>query len=397
MRNDIEFVPAQQGAVEAIMEWFYSYMGRPFVLTGYAGTGKTTVLAKVVDLLTKANRNVYLCAPTGKAASVLASKVRKSMFLSVGTLHSLLYNPPKEKEDHDVAAGRELVFTRRHSVPADIIIVDEASMLQQKVYRDVLAFGKPVLLVGDSFQLPPVKSDMLPLLKKPDYTLEEVFRQAYDNPIIRLATDIRTNGRVPEPCSFKNDAGHCKVMRRFDAARIIRPFERRSSNLDTVMLCYTNHVRHSLNRRLRAILGYGVSDDIIVPGEKVVLLSNDSRAKVYNGEVYIVDDILTLPDSDVLSVRFKGCDERIAIAVDGFKGVNPSCLISRKAQYPGIASARPLFADYGYAISGHKAQGSEWDNVVVYGMKPALCSDEDFVHWLYTCVTRARKNLLVLI
>ena len=179
--TDITLSQEQNNAIEAILEW-YKKGGTVFTLTGYAGTGKTTVLSTLLERLSD-KVAVALCAPTGKATSVLRSKMGPyCRAKSIATLHRTIYYPPEEIEKNN------LLFTSRKHIPADMLIIDEASMLNKEILWDVLKLNVPVVLIGDNFQLPPVSGEHIDELDNPDARLTHVFRQALDNPIIKAAS-----------------------------------------------------------------------------------------------------------------------------------------------------------------------------------------------------------------
>ena len=186
----MEFSPQQDDALVAASRWLKAGDRQVFRLFGYAGTGKTTLarhLAEDVD------GDVLFAAFTGKAAQVLRSRGASK----ASTIHSLIYRPKGEDVVEDEETGKKEVlptFSLNRQSPlskADLIIIDECSMVDEELGRDLLSFGTPVLVLGDPGQLPPVSGGGFFTEHEPDILLEEIHRQARDNPIIELARQVR--------------------------------------------------------------------------------------------------------------------------------------------------------------------------------------------------------------
>ena len=185
----------QADALSAIGSWLKSGKTQYITLGGYAGTGKTTLLAALRQVLkdNRPNMSVSFGAFTGKAAQVLHSKLKEDKILeprdSCSTLHSLMYY---SKGGKDAAPS----WTKRENLKYDLLVVDEASMVSEEIWNDLLSFGKPIIAVGDHGQLPPINSSFN-LMAEPVLRLERIWRQAADSPIIELATMARTSGAIP--------------------------------------------------------------------------------------------------------------------------------------------------------------------------------------------------------
>src|SRR5208283_4449335 len=157
-----------------------------FRLFGYAGTGKTTLARHIAG---DVEGDVQFGAYTGKAALVLRSKGCGE----ARTIHSMIYRP----KDLD---SEEPSFVLNEDSPASkasLIVIDECSMVDEDLGRDLLSFGKKVLVLGDTAQLPPVKGGGFFTEQQPDIMLTEVHRQAVDNPIIKMSMLVREGGRLP--------------------------------------------------------------------------------------------------------------------------------------------------------------------------------------------------------
>ncbi|HPE32748.1 MAG TPA: AAA family ATPase, partial [Parvularculaceae bacterium] len=177
----MKWSPEQDAALKAVDQWLKMGDRQVFRLFGYAGAGKTTLARHLAE---GAGGEVAFAAFTGKAAHVMRQKGCEG----ATTIHSLIYRPADEDEEG------ALVFAIRRDAPAasaDLIIIDECSMVDEELGRDLLSFGKPVLVLGDPAQLPPVKGGGFFTEAEPDFMLTEIHRQAADNPIIRLSMEIR--------------------------------------------------------------------------------------------------------------------------------------------------------------------------------------------------------------
>ena len=173
--------PQQEEALKAVAFWLKQGEPQVFRLFGYAGTGKTTLARHLAE---EAGGDVVFGAFTGKAAMVLRSRGCKD----ARTIHSMIYRP-KEVDSEEPSFVLNEQSAAAH---ASLIIIDECSMVDEELGRDLLSFGKPVLVLGDPAQLPPVKGGGYFTEAEPDMMLTEVHRQAADNPIIRLSMMVRT-------------------------------------------------------------------------------------------------------------------------------------------------------------------------------------------------------------
>ena len=227
---------------------------------GYAGTGKTTLAKQIAD---DVDGEVAFGAYTGKAALVLRSKGCRG----ASTIHSMIYRPRADEEEGGVPT---FALNRQGAAAdADLIIVDECSMVDEELGRDLLSFGKPVLVLGDTAQLPPVKGGGFFNDAEPDIMLTEVHRQAADNPIIRLSMQVREGGRLSV-----GRYGESRVVRRSDigAAAVMQADQ---------VLVGINKTRRAYNGRMRELLGHGGAEPGV--GERLVCLRNDKKKGLLNG------------------------------------------------------------------------------------------------------------------
>ncbi|MDB5543349.1 MAG: hypothetical protein JWO64_498, partial [Hyphomicrobiales bacterium] len=177
--------PQQDRALVEIAAWLKK--GRPqiFRLFGYAGTGKTTLARHIAEAI---DGDVVFAAYTGKAALVLRSKG----CADARTIHSLIYRP----QDSESEVPSFVLNEQSPANTASLIIIDECSMVDEDLGRDLLSFGRPILVLGDPAQLPPVKGGGFFTEAEPDFMLTEVHRQAADNPIVRMSMIVREGGRL---------------------------------------------------------------------------------------------------------------------------------------------------------------------------------------------------------
>lgn len=317
---------------------------------GYAGTGKTTIINALVSELDSA----VVVAPTGKAAEVLRSKGNDD----ARTLHSLMYYRPK------VVDG-ELVFNRRREeIDADVVIVDESSMVSRKLFDDLLGFHRQAILVGDHGQLEPVgdQNGWRNPTFDPDFALETIHRNA--GPIARFADHLRHE----QPAStFTDCTGTVVITRKLDDETLAAADQ---------VICAWNAQRQALNARIRTLRG--LESKLPKPGDRIISL--ESKNGLYNGQQGVVAEI----GMRELRVDF-GEFVTAPIKYDACSFVEPG----------GTAVQRDLRAphrfDYAYAITAHKAQGSEWGRVVV--CEPRASKLWTQWRWNYTAATRARTQL----
>jgi exodeoxyribonuclease-5 len=199
--------PQQDAALKAVSDWLRRGDQPVFRLFGYAGTGKTTLAKHIAEGV---DGEVAFGAYTGKAALVLRTKG----CADASTIHSMIYRSRESDEN-----GPQFVINRQSPASkADLIIIDECSMVDEELGRDLLSFGQPVLVLGDPAQLPPVKGGGFFTEGEPDVMLTEVHRQAKDNPIIHMSMQVREGGRL-EPGVF----GESRIIRRreIDAAAVM--------------------------------------------------------------------------------------------------------------------------------------------------------------------------------
>jgi exodeoxyribonuclease-5 len=366
----MQFSPEQDQALRAISGWHKlaaKGRGEPvFRLFGFAGTGKTTLAKHIAEGI---DGDVLFAAFTGKAAAVM----REKGCGEASTIHSLIYRTKEAKAEEPT-----FVLNRSSDVKkASLVIIDECSMVDAELGRDLLSFGVPVLVLGDPAQLPPVKGGGFFTEGEPDMMLTEVHRQAVDNPIIRLSMLAREGESLP-----LGTYGESRVIRRdaIDANAILKADQ---------VLVGRNETRRRYNHRIRELRGF--TDSMPVKEEKLVCLRNNRQKGLLNGSTWTVK----------LAGERKGDLIQLRVAPDD--GTGPSVKVAvLTAMFEGVGEEIPWEIrrhtdefDYGYALTVHKAQGSQWDEVVLFDESFAF--REHRARWLYTAVTRAAKRLTVVI
>jgi exodeoxyribonuclease-5 len=365
------------------------------VISGYAGTGKSTLVKFIIEALDVDEDRVCFACFTGKAAQVLLKKGNKN----VKTLHKLLY---KSFPKSDGTFGRIPV----ESIPYDIIIVDEVSMAPKSLMTLLATYNVHIICLGDPFQLPPVdKDEDNHLLDHPHIFLDEIMRQAQESEIIRLTMDIRAGK------SIKPIQGNEVIVSHKD-------------ELNTGMLqwadqviCATNATRVALNTQMRQLSGL----NNLKPqnGDKIVCLRNywdsfsdDGEDPLINGTIGWIDNCFTtfvqLPrwaegqQIPILNCNFKTDSNSIFSSLDMDRDmiITGESSLNWKTSFklsknPKTRLLVPKQFTYGYAITCHKAQGSEFEKVLVVEEKFPF-DKEEHARWLYTAATRASEKLVII-
>lgn len=366
-------VTQQQGqAVKAILDWHKNFDAdqKPyFYLGGYAGTGKTT-LAKEIAANIKGG-TILFAAFTGKAAVVLQSKG----CWNASTIHSLIYKPIEDKD------GIVTYSLNNESLVMDaaLIIIDECSMVGDELGADLLSFGVPVLVLGDPAQLPPVKSEGYFTNGAPDFMLTEIHRQAKENPIIAMSMLVRNGKELP-----RGNYGESRVISQynFDSKDVI--------NAEQV-LCGMNKTRLMANDRIRELKGYSPTEPVV--GDRLVCLKNNRKMGLLNGSLWDISQI---------KKRYKETTQMVVKPIDAGMSVNPVPIYIHDHYFRGTENAldwkvakqyNPF--TYGYVLTTHKAQGSQWKDVLLFDESSAFRDDR--YRWLYTAITRASEKITIVV
>jgi exodeoxyribonuclease-5 len=395
--------PQQEQALTLARRWMDDPRApQTFYLAGYAGTGKTTI-AK--ELWSHAGGRALSAAFTGKAASVMAAKGLPG----ATTVHRLIYTPAGEDdavEDLRVelraleairepdrrallrmeALRRQMEELGGRSKPrfllkeesevsaAPLVILDECSMVSQRLGEDLLSFGTKVLVLGDPAQLPPVRGTGYFTDAAPDFFLTEIHRQAAESPILRLATIVREGRPLP-----RGEWGAARVVGGVTAAEACRADQ---------LLCGTNAKRRAINARQRQLAAR--AGPWPLAGEKLVCLRNDHQLGLLNGTQWEASRDAEVDEEDEmvihLAVRPDVGGPELEFQAERDLFVNDE----RKAAF---GSGLQAFT-YGYGLTVHKAQASQWGSVILFADWPGRAS---YNQWLYTGITRAADELTVVV
>lgn len=371
------FSPQQDEALKAVSRWLKEGRTPVFRLLGYAGTGKTTLAKHFAE---NVDGEVLFAAFTGKAAQVLRSRGATN----ARTIHSLIYRPRGEETVEDEETGKTSIapmFSINRQSPlakAALIIIDECSMVDEQLGKDLMSFGTPILVLGDPGQLPPVSGGGFFTEQEPDYLLSEIHRQAKDNPIIHLAMDVREGREI-----MRGDYGSAQVISKSEVTQ--------SLVLDAdQVLVGTNRTRRRYNQRLRELKGF--TADYPQSGDKLVCLRNDPAKGLLNGSLWQVmsSSRETVKPGINLMIRPEDDDmdrgaAKIKLLKAAFEDVETEIPWSTRKRYDEF--------DFGYALTVHKAQGSQWNNVVLFDESYAFRDSRE--RWLYTAITRAAETLTI--
>ena len=366
------------------------------VISGYAGSGKSTLVRFIIEALDVDEDDVCYCAFTGKAAEVLRKKGNKNAC----TLHRLLYESIPKPEGG---------FFRKPKPVLDykVIVVDEVSMAPKSLIDLLFRHNIYAICLGDPGQLPPIdKDEDNHLLDHPHIFLDEIMRQAQESEIIQLTMKIRNN----EPINYY-DGKEVKII----------PYSQLNTGIlqwGDQILTATNATRQAINTQMRQLLNY---PNHPVDGDKMICLRNywedfsDDGDPLINGTIGILknsfqtwreiprvaksnikkfdilmgdlsipdtSDIYNLVDMDykMILTGNKCCDWKLSYRLGKLR-----------FRYGDIV---PKEFTYAYAVTVHKAQGSEWNNIVV--LEENFPFDKiEHTRWLYTACTRASEKLVL--
>lgn len=387
--SDITFSPDQKKVLDALMAWNTDAMHAPYITVGgFAGTGKTTVIAGFRKQLAKLSDStkVAFCSYTGKAARVLQNRLKAHDSLkitdSVGTIHSLMYSPIEDEKTQEIIG-----WEKRKEIKANLIVIDEASMVDEFIWNDILSYGIPIVAVGDHGQLPPVRGSFN-LMENPQIKLEKIHRQSEGNPIIMVSLIARTEGKI----DIGKYGDRVKKVNRYDPeAREQIGTILDSYTAETMILCGYNSTRVDLNKYIRKQRGF--ETDIPKPRDRIICLRNNHTAQIYNGMLGTIEKVDMRSDGNYfIEATLDGEDYpyRGDILAEQFHATTAMNFTKDRK----ITMKFDLF-DFGYALTVHKAQGSQAKRVILFEERFAKMSDDEWRRWLYTGVTRAEEELII--
>lgn len=432
----ITFTEDQKNTLKAVHH-FLKNKEKKLIITGYAGTGKTTLTQYISKLAKEAGRKTFLCAPTNKAVEVFREKASKYGICS--TLHKLIYNVDKRGRMH---------LRKSCSHPHSLIICDESSMLDDKLVDDLMSYARrfshKVVFMGDTFQLPPIQRTRYPILEDAGASnMSQVCRQGADSSILLYATALRGMKKT-SPVMPDSSSGDVILDTKDNVWKSY--IESLKKGEDSTYIVWRNDTRSRANLVARANLGYKGS---VKSGEILMVIANDNTFN--NGEIIKLDKFTVLGTVDLFyrPRSFKSFGKR-----DGENNTLNTCktelIITEKNKTPILfvpnykepslyhsqvdvisldkairsimsdndwssylsdkdnprdmfvksdkrrlsLSKDVIIATYGYAITAHKAQGSQWENVFI-GEVCKLRDNVESARWIYTAATRASSKLYI--
>tara|TARA_R110001583_G_scaffold135284_7_gene287047 strand:+ start:2031 stop:3206 length:1176 start_codon:yes stop_codon:yes gene_type:complete len=386
MFEPIELTAPQQAALQQLETTLDST--DEAVLVGPAGSGKTTVLRELIDLYD--TRPLCMLAPTGKAAR----RMMEVTGFPARTIHSALYNGCEENQDKQGHTKLKFYDPKPPCKPGSLVIIDEASMVNQNLYKtlkaQVLSVGGSLLWVGDKEQLPPLDGLWGPDFDSPTAELTEIHRQAEGSPIIKLATLIRNN-RGQEFTDWGDTVGYSSGSIEHAAKWVIEGGDR-------VCLTWTNKVRQAINRCVRNFMGY---TSLLQSGETVLVLKNNWFIDVVNGDVLKLARVTNYraPRSPPL-LKLTTTSGQVFYTLRDCIGVANYQTFRQQVARIRVKEVRDavVHIDYGYCLTVHKSQGSQWQDVCLVECESLRYTNKDLDgkrRLLYTGVTRAQQRLLI--
>lgn len=450
MRNlGFDLTKSQEVAAELLADFFASKnYSQTFVLKGYAGTGKTTLISSCVRSLVVSKVKVILLAPTGRAAKVLSAYSGYPAY----TIHRWIYRKQSEKD------GFGKFVLNRNTLKNAVIIVDEASMINNNSFDDS-AFGSgrllddlvqyvtsghecKLMLAGDVAQLPPVRLDVSPALDKrvlesmgldvTEITLGEVVRQAQDSGILYNATRIRNileSGNVEIPKFSLTDYNDIARISGADIIESIESSYSRVGTQDAVVINYSNKRANKYNQGIRSRILW--REEELSPGDFLMVVKNSyfwvedipEVGFIANGDIaevirlYKVREMYGFRFADVLVrlVDYQQQELNVTILLDTLDIEGPSLSVekskelyaniaeeyaqikSKKAKFKAISQDihfNALQVKFAYAVTCHKAQGGQWKEVYIdQGFFKEDMISKEYLRWLYTALTRATDKV----
>lgn len=370
----LEWSSQQVAAIDGVRRWLDDPRDKDrFYLAGYAGTGKTTIACELAG-----ERRVVFGAYTGKAAS----RMRQAGCRGATTIHQLMYRNAGRGPDGEL----QFDFSPKPELTqADVVVIDECSMVEERMGRDLLSIGIPVLVLGDPAQLPPTKGDGFFTAGQPDVMLTEVHRQAESSPILQLATYVRAGGDITS-LAGRGQPG-CRVDHR------ARPQDVTTHQV----IVGTNKLRAAVNSYARQRLGRKTW--VPETGDRVVSKHNDHGIGVLNGETWIVSKAPPYDQAVEEAEEFGYFDVTVVSEDDDTRS---QCVAAHAGPFRGetVADTEKRHAmafEYSYAMTAHTAQGSGWEKVLVFDQSwiGNIKGKKDARRWLYTAITRASHELIV--
>jgi exodeoxyribonuclease-5 len=446
--------PKQEVALQQLAHFVLSEKKEEvYLLKGFAGTGKTTIVGDIVSSLWKTTMKAVLMAPTGRAAKVMSNYSKSQAF----TIHRKIYFPKKE-------SGGGIKFILAPNKHRDtIFIVDEASMIPDapsdsklfgngSLLDDLMMFvysghNCKLILIGDTAQLPPVHLQISPALDSEKLAfnynkevisleLDEVVRQAEDSGILLNATNLREQLQSGYLDEFKFDVNPYKDIIRlidgYDIQEAIDNSYRENGKEETVLIVRSNKRANLYNENIRNRILY--LENELAPGDYMMVVKNNyfwlkpnsESGFIANGDIIEILEIFSIKELygfKFAEVKVKMVDYpnqrpfETVLLLDTIRADTPSLSYeegnrlyqevqgdyahekSKYKRFLGVKNNKyfnALQVKFSYAITCHKSQGGQWNTVFVE--QPYLPNgiDREYLRWLYTAVTRAKEKLYLI-
>jgi tRNA A37 threonylcarbamoyladenosine biosynthesis protein TsaE len=400
-KTPITYTDHQEAALKEIAAFLCGNKESSYILSGYAGTGKTTIAENIVKYGLALNKECIITAPTNQAVKVLKDKFG-DIKVVFKTLHSALYGSP----DPDTGTWVPSVTFKAYHV----ILVDEASMISQSVYTDLIhevqSAKAKVIFFGDSFQLEPVGDDP-EILQNKNFELTEVKRQGADSEILLYATCLRNLKQIIIP---RESRGEVQILGKQATARAF--LQSVIHNEDSIFIIGTNKARLILNEKARQVKFGEHATDEPQNGDRILFIGNGTY--YVNGDRMTLEHVTTIAEKN-LPIKGTAKDAPSFLRAYLITNYSKKILLLPAIEKSSVYHAQFLdanehfptgwydknvinhkyelskevsIATYGYVITAHKSQGSQWEKVFVH--QDAFRSNP---RWLYTAVTRAEKQL----
>lgn len=456
IKSKFPFVPTQKQDIVLLQLSEFIFSDTPnalYLLKGYAGTGKTSIIGTIVSNLWQAKVSAVLLAPTGRAAKVISNYSKKEAF----TIHKKIYFPKKEK-------GGGVKFVMQPNKHRNtIFIVDEASMIpdspsESKIFEngalldDLIQYVYSghkckLLLIGDKAQLPPVKSDLSPALDaiKLDLNynkqvttieLDEVVRQEQDSGILENATELRSVLDTTFYDSFKfNVKPFNDIVRLIDGYEImdaINDAYGKDGYEETAIIVRSNKRANLYNQQIRNRILFNESE--LSAGDYLMVVKNNyfwikpttEAGFIANGDIIEVLEIFSIKELygfKFAEVKVKMVDYpkmrpfETVLLLDTISAESASLTyeesnklyqevskdyVNETSNYKRFLGVKnnnffnALQVKFSYAITCHKSQGGQWNTIFVEQPYLPEGPDRDYIRWLYTAVTRAKDKLYLI-
>lgn len=399
--------PQQQNALLEVDNWFKneSKHKHHFYLAGWAGTGKTTLAKHFAENVTG---EVKFATYTGKAAHVM----EKKGCIGATTIHRLIYQPKAASKKRLFELEQEIENTKSRS-PVDydvltelsnnlrieqentgrinfalnsesdlqfakLLIIDEVSMINKNMALDLLSFNVPILVLGDPEQLPPIYGTGYFTDQHPDIMLDEIHRQALDNPIIAMSKLVREGN----PLSL-GQYGDSKVINTTIEGEEVLSHD--------IILTGIRKTKKACDDRSRSLLKR--TSTWPQQGDRVMCIKNNHSLGLLNGQIWVMQADSVPLGGGMLSLNVKSEDTGVELIVTAAEKLFQGIPLERFEHDQYVQEF-----EYAYAITVHKSQGSQWDNVLLFDQKDKFptWSDQDRRRWLYTGITRAAERVTVM-